>query len=675
MIKKINISESEKENILKLHKKLNENTGLSLYGVVVDIETNEPVFDTKLTLSKDNVTKGMLKTDEEGNYKFENLDSGSYSLKVENALQGYLTQTQQIELTTSSLEQKILLSKKLKDLSEVVVVSKKLSIFDFNFIDDEGNKIPNVTFTLYKDKKRELGTYTSPNGESKISFDVNDIQIKNNESVTYPEDNKEGFFYTETPGSCKEFKDIIVVAKAKNYLETKKTISFCLNNGAYNAMTSKNNGIVTATPANGENGIPQRVGSNTNTNFFNIELLKPQISANIITLNREDDVLPNVKIDIYKDKTKESFLQSIETNQNGEAILNITSGDFELFTDENEPIKKVRLYFFIRKEGYKDTFESKIIKYGKEDEVKIVLYPIKPVKVPKPKEISIRECRITTKKFHRDLVSVIRNKKTMEELGGDEAIEETRTQVQWCYMKYKDRYSNNMQKIINKLSNVPPKYDIFELRFTLEQQRDIYKENRNMGIVHTIRKVVSEQSEKKSLLINESKIIKNRFLFVLKSSNKKTLKNNMIEESRELLQTGYDKSLVKENFLEIMKTVKDSGKFLTDVKSQLGQKIADTVKDKQQEHEMILNAFNDLDPAIVERAFKENRVDELSEIISKKALENYKTQFGDTGIFGSMVASVDTEKFKSEVAKLIQTSIDAVSDDLDSKVQDAVTEE
>lgn len=440
-------------------------------------------------------------------------------------------------------------------------------------------------------------------------------------------------------------------------------------------MTSKNNGIVTATPANGENGIPQRVGSNTNTNFFNIELLKPQISANIITLNREDDVLPNVKIDIYKDKTKESFLQSIETNQNGEAILNITSGDFELFTDENEPIKKVRLYFFIRKEGYKDTFESKIIKYGKEDEVKIVLYPIKPVKVPKPKEISIRECRITTKKFHRDLVSVIRNKKTMEELGGDEAIEETRTQVQWCYMKYKDRYSNNMQKIINKLSNVPPKYDIFELRFTLEQQRDIYKENRNMGIVHTIRKVVSEQSEKKSLLINESKIIKNRFLFVLKSSNKKTLKNNMIEESRELLQTGYDKSLVKENFLEIMKTVKDSGKFLTDVKSQLGQKIADTVKDKQQEHEMILNAFNDLDPAIVERAFKENRVDELSEIISKKALENYKTQFGDTGIFGSMVASVDTEKFKSEVAKLIQTSIDAVSDDLDSKVQDAVTEE
>ena len=122
-----------------------------------------------------------------------------------------------------------------------------------------------------------------------------------------------------------------------------------------------------------------------------------------------------------------------------------------------------------------------------------------------------------------------------------------------------------------------------------------------------------------------------------------------------------------------MNTMKDSGKdFISDVKNQLGQKIADTVKDKQQEHEMILTAFKELDPQVVERAFKENRTDELSEIISKKALEDYKNQFGEGGIFGSIVASVDPNKFKTEVAKLVQTAIDAISTEMDSKVQDAV---
>jgi hypothetical protein len=50
MIKKVYITESEKENILKLHKKLNEETGLSIGGKVLDIITNEPVFDATVTL-------------------------------------------------------------------------------------------------------------------------------------------------------------------------------------------------------------------------------------------------------------------------------------------------------------------------------------------------------------------------------------------------------------------------------------------------------------------------------------------------------------------------------------------------------------------------------------------------------------------------------------------------
>ena len=679
MIKKIYISESEKDKILSQYNILNEATGLSIGGLVKDLETDEFVFDAKVTLTKGGSTKGLAKTKDDGSFKFEGLDSGDYILKAENSTQGYSATTKEVTLsTTDALDNVILLPKNIKEYQEVVVSSKKVTILDFNFVDDLGTPLSNVSYTLFKDKKNTLGDFTSSNGKNSLVYTTQDILVKDNEPITYDKNKKDGFFYTEFTGACKDNKDLVVVAKLKGYLETKQTINFCLNNGAYSAQITTKDNIQTATPSNNDLGVPSKIEKFATSNIFNITLLKPEIDLKILTKDNEDSVLSNVKIDIYKDKDRQSLLQSIETNQNGVGNVTLTVGDVELFNDEDEAVKKVKLYFYVRRDGYKELFGSKNIKYGKEDDIVFNLDKIKPPKVkqPKqPKEITIGQCRRFTRKYHRGLVSLIKKKKTIDELGGKEAIEEARTQVQWCFLRYKDDYSNNMRKLITKLTNVPPKFDIFELRFTLDQQRDIYKESKDMGISHTIRKVISEQSEKKSLLLKESQIIKNRLLFVYNSSNRRTLKNNLLGESNELVNSGYDRRLVKENFLEIMNTVKDSGKFLSDVKAQLGQKIADTVKDKQQEHEMILGAFNELDPAIVERAFKENRVDELSEIIAKKALENYKTQFGEAGIFGSMVASVDIEKFKTEVAKLIQTSIDAVSNDLDSKVQDAVTED
>lgn len=675
MIKKIYISESEKDKIIKLHKRLNEETGLSIGGKVLDITTNEPVFDATVTLTLSNATKGLAKTDSDGNFKFEGLNSGEYVISGSAKNQGYITMSDNINLTDKDiLDFQILLSKSIKDLQEVGVTVNKLTFLDFIFVDGDGKPIPNVSYSLYDNKKKLIGTYTSETGKSTLIFNSFDYQVKKGESVTYPESKEYGYFYSQGK-SCEEKKELIVDIKSDGYIGDKQKINFCLNNGSYSTYITKENGNVTVKPTNGDNGIPIKNSTSLDSNIFKIELLKPQISAKLLTFDTNDEILPNVKIDVYKDKDRQEIFQSLETNQNGESYLNITTGNFDLFNDDNDPVKKVRLFFDVRKDGYKTLSGYGTIKYGKVDEYSWNLPPIKQPKVKQPKEITIGQCRRFTRKYHRGLVSLIKKKKTIDELGGNSAVEEARTQVEWCFLKYKDDYSNNMRKLITKLTNVPPKFDIFELRFTLEQQRDIYKESKDMGISQTLRKVISEQSEKKSLLIKESKIIKNRLLFVYNSSNRKTLKNNLLDESAELVNSGYNKRLVKENFLEIMNTVKDSGKFLSDVKSQLGQKIADTVKDKQQEHEMILSAFNELDPAIVERAFKENRVDELSEIISKKALENYKTQFGENGIFGSMVASVDTEKFKAEVAKLIQTSIDAVSGELDSKVQDAVTEE
>jgi phage-related minor tail protein len=120
----------------------------------------------------------------------------------------------------------------------------------------------------------------------------------------------------------------------------------------------------------------------------------------------------------------------------------------------------------------------------------------------------------------------------------------------------------------------------------------------------------------------------------------------------------------------------DETNVLADIKTRLGQRIADQVKNKQEEHEMILSAFNELPEDMIERAIKENRVDELSTEVATKALENYKTQFGTEGLSGIMIASVDENKFKQEVAKLIEPAIKDITTKMDEKlkqVQDAVS--
>lgn len=78
MLKKINISESEREKILNLHKVLKEATGLSIRGKVLDFNSKEPIYGASVTLTLSNSTKGMAKTDDGGNFKFDGLSSGEY---------------------------------------------------------------------------------------------------------------------------------------------------------------------------------------------------------------------------------------------------------------------------------------------------------------------------------------------------------------------------------------------------------------------------------------------------------------------------------------------------------------------------------------------------------------------------------------------------------------------
>jgi hypothetical protein len=279
------------------------------------------------------------------------------------------------------------------------------------------------------------------------------------------------------------------------------------------------------------------------------------------------------------------------------------------------------------------------------------------------------------------MLSVDSGKSTMESLGGGDAISKRSDDVLNCYMKFRKQYPSEIQTTINRLTSTRTNLENFRLKWTLDQRRDIYKENKNMSVSNTIRRVVSEHIEKKQIISEEKKLINKRYNFSLVGVNKnrkRIVESTLREERKNLLSSGYNKTIVNETFLDVMNSLygAEGNNVLKDVKTRLGQRIADQVKNKEEEHGMILTAFEELPEDVIERAIKENRVDELSSMIATKALEGYKTQFGTEGISGLMIASVDENKFKQEVAKLIEPAIKDITTKMDEKfkqVQDAVS--
>ena len=292
-------------------------------------------------------------------------------------------------------------------------------------------------------------------------------------------------------------------------------------------------------------------------------------------------------------------------------------------------------------------------------------------------EFTLDSCIKLTKLHYKNMSNVDSKKITIDSIGGIDKVKETSNNVKLCYIKFRKEYPSDTNILTNRLINVQKDLDIFGISLSKDEIKDIYGESKIMLLKNTIRKVVSESVENKT----ERTLIEERLKFSLSGINKRNLtesKKALRNERYRLINFGYNKELVRESFLDVMKGLygNDDTNVLSDIKTRLGQRIADQVKNKQEEHEMILSAFNELSEEMIERAIKENRVDELSTEIATKALEIYKTQFGTEGLSGIMIASVDENKFKQEVAKLIEPAIKEITTKMDEKlkqVQDAVS--
>jgi hypothetical protein len=626
MLRKLILTETEKKQISSLHRLLNEEDGFAtLQGYVkykLDKSPNSQVKLFQVVESNEKFIKGAI-SDENGFFKIENIPLGKYICKVINKNAGYNDIVEDIDLLQPKVYNQDYFFRDDQIIKDVTVrsnVTYDVTSLSVQVNDEFNNPLPKATITI----KYGLGVHLEKgvtDNQGMLSNIILDPPIFNRKTLNIT----------------------IGVKYFKIKQEVEKTIF--LNNSLI--LTSGK--------------IATRKGSENNVNFKYITTTPFKVSV----IDENGNPLMGSDIKVYGDD---------ETTP-------LISGKGGV-TSEVKGIDKIVVE--VTNQGYISVKKRYNLNFNSNNEIEFKLKKIviKPPRPPKPpKDINERQCIRLTRDFYNDMVLVNDGSKTIDALGGEETITERRQDVESCFLTYKDKYPRRANQMVKRLVHVGSKLKIFGLRFTLEQNKDIYKENRIMSVSNTIRKIVSEQIEKKQIISEEKKLINKRYKFSLVGINKnrrRIVESTLRDERIMLLRAGYNKTIVNETFLDVMNGLygAEGNNVLKDIKTRLGQKIADQVKNKEDEHNMILTAFEELPEDVIERAIKENRVDELSAMIATRAMEGYKTSFGTEGISGLMFASVDENKFKQEVAKLIEPAIKDITTKMDEKfkqVQDVVS--
>lgn len=657
MLRKLKITESERKEILSLFNQIlnEEDRFASLKGTIK--YQGKPIPNTQIKLLKDEKIFKSVISDENGNYLIEDIPFGDYKIVASNKEKKYEDVEEDITFNVAKTYTSTLAFRDTQEIKDVPVKvqSKRFTIIDVQVLDNENEPIGPCNIEIF-----------DVDGEP-VQFSPNKTDSNGLLELISISDITPNFKAEGKPGQTKT----IITLKA-TYGNVSQTEEFEI---------VLNNGILKQTDGGESIGRIYRKDEETDkvlidlrsTNKLTIKL-NVNLNYTLSAVDGEtDELLKTASINLYRDKEMTDLIQ----NGLGE-ITGTLQRDQKTKKEGFENTTDV--YYKVSNDGFVSQQGKLTISKRKTNDFKISLSKVPPPPPP-TQELTLKECVQTTKKHYRNLQKVDNELVSVKDLGGITEIEKTTNFVTACLRKFRKEYRKGMKKFTDGLIYVDPDLSFFKLKLTQRDIRDIYGESKSMSLNNTIRKVISESIETKNLLSEEKKLVKNRLLFSLNGVRKNNIneaKTKLKNERVKLLRFGYNQELVNESFLDVMKGLygNDGTDVLTDIKTRLGQRIADQVKNKQEEHEMILSAFNELPVEMVERAIKENRVDELSSEISTKALENYKTQFGTEGLSGIMIASVDENKFKQEVAKLLEPAIKDITTKMDEKlkqVQDAVS--
>jgi hypothetical protein len=793
MLKKINISESEISHILSLHKRLNEGVGFIVSGKVLSKDSNDPIYDVKVTLRLEGAIQKQTKTNSDGEFAFNGVQPNKYALFVEGASEGLVDEDISISVVDKDLlDTNIYLkSSEAQGLSEVDFISVPLTIIDFMFVDTDGVEIPKVGFSLYDDKNQIIGSYSTINGKSTLSFNANNQSVNGTDNVIFQNDKQPGFFYSDGK-FCTIKRNITVVTNSEGFSEQRKIEPICIKNGSYNVNSTKNETTTTQTPRDN----PKKKDTLIDTNIIKISLSKPKIESTVTVNNKKKLPIGGTNVNIYLDEDKKNLFKKTVSDVSGKVLIELTTKNFNFFSENNKQIPNVTLYFEIIKEGYVSKFEGVNLIYNDKNDKEIVLSKSKPIGSP-DEERTIGAIKTTTingdvnfkialggsefkdslpKVFIRmtnkddrnkffetesdedglfeiknvpygvyDVLAIYGNKnngfiyENKEFKAGDEEqdtsfilsptkgletklndtindfknkkidykgkpiadilsmdndafrkyisslekvqmnpnswikdlmsgrfekkygkvttkescirefkeyaniirkiykkeidpnilkttgnnLQPTKNFLQACVKDFGDKITNNKDV---KLVLAPPgeAYD-YGLRLENKNKRDIY--SKDMGLSNTINKVIMEHSDNKKRMVQESKILNNKFNFIIdnydlnRKSERKLAFNEIRSERNYLIRLGYDKTLVKESFLEVMKNLfGESGQNpVEDFKKGLSEKLSSPIDLKV--------LVNEMDIAIIENAFKtEMPKDEIMNLLMEKIKEKIEPQ-------------------------------------------------
>jgi hypothetical protein len=738
LLRKLSISKQQKFEILALHNVIAENNLAKLSGFI--LSKGVGVANCKIKLQKyttdeySELTNKIFNTlsGEDGSFSIEGIEYGNYKIVISNKIEGYEDLIENIEILgnkklnfsfTVFSKDEVVVSRteyittvdirvldlqknqfSFADIEVFTETGQKLELFDNlinknntiielpqNELSDEIEKLGQcekfvklkfkaVVNTLENTVEKEIclknaRKFTDDKIDNKLSKIVKSIIPKFRNVIEIVINN---FVNYEVKIQDKETKlDLdnlnIKIYKDKDYKNLEKEYDKSFQYGFYIKESNSNQNFISEKiyyEVTKKGYKPKKsylsFDPNDLDNEYIISLEKEIVSFKLNVFDKSETTL-DANYEIYRDKdmSEDSLIKDGSTT----TIVSIPKINIE----------DGKCYVKIENDGY----ETKILNINL---LKNNTFDIELQKIKSPKEITFNGCTRITRKLYTQMREIVLGNRLMEDLDKDK-VSKLKTSVENSVYKYYKQYLEEKpdfeKKVISSLMNVTPEMKIFELKFTPKQIRDIYGESKTMSLNNTIKKVIFESSEKKNLIREEKKLIKNRFLFSINDLNLNSRrqfnesKKRLNNESINLIRRGYNQKLVKETLLDVMQSLYggDGKSVITDFKTKLGEKIATQVKNKEEEHNMILSAFNELPEDMVERAIKENRVDELSSEIATRAMEMYKGQYGTEGLSGLMFASVDENKFKQEVAKLLEPAINDITTKMDEKfkeIQNAV---
>jgi hypothetical protein len=239
-------------------------------------------------------------------------------------------------------------------------------------------------------------------------------------------------------------------------------------------------------------------------------------------------------------------------------------------------------------------------------------------------EVTSKEACLREFKNYADIIRKIQKKEIDLEIlkkpGND--LQPTKEYLKKCVQVYGKQI--NDKDDVKLVANPPGEAYGYGVRLENKNKQNIYKD---MGLSRTINKVVTEHANNKKSLIQESRIINNRLKMIAESYNlnrkseKRLAFNELRNEKIKLISLGYDRNIVKESFIDVMKglfgsTGQDP---IADFKKGLSEKLSTPIDLKV--------IANELDVAIIEEAFKtENPKDLILETIIEKIKEKIDPQ-------------------------------------------------